>query len=396
MVVPLGPQWEKDRWWFQGTNYTDSSVLPSPANATVLPAGGTVTFEIACHGDHTNMSTQPSLISQPGSQLDACPSGAGPYHSHTDTEPLAESSLGGCALGIVDTTNVADVTMSNMVIFTVQPKCVWQKETSFEIPSAMPACSGDFCICAWFWTPTQDLPNTYMTGFYCKVTKSTSTSKWGNPSRAAYCKEDTSKCTKGPKTPMYFNNIPNNTWEWDTNNPNDKRPQYGATWGWTGGPQNDIFSGGVNSASSTISSSPTVSSGSGLQSSTSSNTLSSLTLISGDLNGPGTSLTTAGTVASSSVSVTLWIAGAVGLTLTIVAIGLLIIRCSKTQSRPKHGKRPHSEENDEEEEKMLGIRSIRQERGWRKRALGVSPPSEDSSSSEADSEADSNRFKSQV
>lgn len=41
--------------------------------------------------------------------------------------------------------------MDNIVIFSVQPNCVQTKQTIFDIPAMMPACTGSKCICAWFW-----------------------------------------------------------------------------------------------------------------------------------------------------------------------------------------------------------------------------------------------------
>lgn len=39
--------------------------------------------------------------------------------------------------------------MDNFAIFSVKHDCVQQKQTSFDIPAAMPACTGDKCICGW-------------------------------------------------------------------------------------------------------------------------------------------------------------------------------------------------------------------------------------------------------
>lgn len=45
--------------------------------------------------------------------------------------------------------------MDNLVIFSVVKDCVKQKENVFQIPKAMPKCTGKKCICAWFWLADQ-------------------------------------------------------------------------------------------------------------------------------------------------------------------------------------------------------------------------------------------------
>lgn len=50
--------------------------------------------------------------------------------------------VAGCALGIADVDNIANVTMDNFAIFSVQHACVQQRTTYFDIPAQMPPCTG--------------------------------------------------------------------------------------------------------------------------------------------------------------------------------------------------------------------------------------------------------------
>lgn len=147
-VSPLGPNWEQTQWWFRGTSCTGAAQLPYPAKASLLPAGGSTTFEITCHKAFSSYGVSPTT---PGNELDACPSGAGPYHADQAGVIFNASLVAGCALGIYDSTDWTKATMDNIVIFSVQPECVKQKVTSFDVPQNMPPCSGAYCICAWFW-----------------------------------------------------------------------------------------------------------------------------------------------------------------------------------------------------------------------------------------------------
>lgn len=76
---------------------------------------------------------------------------SGAYHAGTPGEDVEESLLSGCALAIADVDDISLVTWDNLVVFSVQQECVWRVNTTFEIPAAMPACSGSHCICGWFW-----------------------------------------------------------------------------------------------------------------------------------------------------------------------------------------------------------------------------------------------------
>lgn len=132
------------RWWCRGM-----AGLPTGGEVMELPAGQTVTIEIACHVAWTSFSDQPETATIPGSPLDACPDNAGAYHaSQVPGGPIDNSLVSGCALAIADKDDISQVTEDDFAVFSVQKDCVRHKMTPFDVPAAMPPCTGEKCICA--------------------------------------------------------------------------------------------------------------------------------------------------------------------------------------------------------------------------------------------------------
>ncbi|KAK4054346.1 hypothetical protein OIO90_003579 [Microbotryomycetes sp. JL221] len=251
---PLGPNWAQDDWWFRGPEVR--SLPPLDGEITHLPAGGSVTFEIACHVAWTSFGVSPTV---PGSLLDACPGNSGSYHSGDPTATdIDRSMVSGCALGIADVDDIDAVTMDNLAIFSVQQKCVQQKVTSFAVPARMPACSSaKGCICGWFWLANNGTANFYMTAFRCDVTGSpVDATPIAPPVDPTWCDPtelQAGRCQTqgGAKRPIYAYNTPTNV-PWKGNY---DRPGYHDNWSFRDGAQNDIFL----PANATISKPPTVS-----------------------------------------------------------------------------------------------------------------------------------------
>ncbi|ORY51762.1 hypothetical protein BCR35DRAFT_310676 [Leucosporidium creatinivorum] len=240
-VSPIGPDLPtQDDWWFRGPAYRALAPSLRP-NGTVaeLPAGGTVELEIACNVAWTRF--RPETETKEGSALSACPNNPGAYHSgDPDSSTIDDDLLSGCAIGIADVDNIEDVTMDNLAIISVQSQCVRQKVTSFDIPKRLPPCSGDKCICAWFWLANNGTANFYMTGFDCTVTDSPSNAlPIVAPQDPVFCAADNSTCmpTKGAKRPLYAYNTPSNVPWYDNNN----RPGYHSLWSFEDGAQEDIY-----------------------------------------------------------------------------------------------------------------------------------------------------------
>lgn len=244
-ILPLGPDIvSQNDWWFRGPAFR---ALAPPAGAvTALPAGGSITIEIACHVAWTSFGWRTSV---PGSKLDACPDGgnAGMYHSNEDptSDVVDLSLLSGCALAIADVDDIEKTTMDNLVIFSVQSQCVLTKETTFDVPAMMPACTGKKCICGWFWLANTGASNFYMTAFDCNVTSvNPAATALAAPVDPIFCMPGDTSCVpaSGAKRPLYAYNSPTNC-EW-TGDPalfNANRPGYHASYSFKDGAQNDIF-----------------------------------------------------------------------------------------------------------------------------------------------------------
>ncbi|GAA5897105.1 hypothetical protein JCM6882_001792 [Rhodosporidiobolus microsporus] len=220
---PIGPDLTtQDSWWFRGPEYRALTPMArSDGEVTELPAGGSINIEIACHVAWTSFGVSPTV---PGSQLDACPGNAGAYHSgDPNADDIDPSLVAGCALAIADKDDIEQVGWDDLTIFSVQQDCVKQKVTSFDIPAKMPSCTGDKCICGWFWLANNGTANFYMTGFDCKVTNSPADAlPIAAPQDPVWCGDDPSTCTKGAKRPLYAYDLPTNVPIWS----NDDRPGY--------------------------------------------------------------------------------------------------------------------------------------------------------------------------
>ncbi|KAL8277974.1 hypothetical protein RQP46_009606 [Phenoliferia psychrophenolica] len=244
-VAPIGPNLAtQDEWWFRGPAFRAAG--PLDGQVTELPAGTTIMMEVSCDVAWTSYGWRTTV---PGSALDACPGpNAGVFHSGDPHSAILDDSiLSGCALAIANVDDISLVTQDNLVVFSVQPNCVKQKETTFDIPAMMPACTGEKCICGWFWLTNVGMANFFMTGFDCNVTNvNPAATAISAPQDPVFCMPGNTTCqlTTGAKRPLYAYNSPTNcAWpEWE--NPadfNSHRPGYHSFWSFENGAQNDIF-----------------------------------------------------------------------------------------------------------------------------------------------------------
>ncbi|KWU44348.1 hypothetical protein RHOSPDRAFT_34138 [Rhodotorula sp. JG-1b] len=235
---PIGPDIaNQNEWWFRGSEYR--ALKPHHASVMELPVGTSVDVEIACNVAWT---TYGARTTDNSAELSACPENYGAYHSGDPAGPVDESMLSGCALAVADKDDIEQVGWDDLVVFSVNHNCVKQRVTPFEIPSRMPACSGEKCICAWLWLANNGTGNFYMTGFDCKFTGV-------DPKKAllllppidpVFCAPGNESCrlAVGAKRPLYAYNQPTNV-EWQGN---DDRPGYHASWSFPkNGAQEDIF-----------------------------------------------------------------------------------------------------------------------------------------------------------
>ncbi|TKA51757.1 hypothetical protein B0A53_05441 [Rhodotorula sp. CCFEE 5036] len=223
---PIGPDIaSQNDWWFRGPEYR----ALKPQNATVmeLPVGTSVDVELACNVAWTSYGER---TTDNNAELSACPENYGAYHSGDPAGPVDESMLSGCALAVADKDDIEQVGWDDLVVFSVNHDCVKQRITPFEIPSRMPACSGEKCICAWFWLANNGTGNFYMTGFDCKFTGV-------DPKKALPLLPPVDPVFCAPGNDSAYNQPTNVVWQG-----NNDRPGYHASWSFPkNGAQEDIF-----------------------------------------------------------------------------------------------------------------------------------------------------------
>lgn len=83
--------------------------------------------------------------------------------------------------------------------------------TQYSVPAALPACPVGGCICAWGWVPNAcGQSNIYHQAFRCNVTGATSTVAVAAPKAPEWCEDDASKCVKGAKQMVYWQQLDGN------------------------------------------------------------------------------------------------------------------------------------------------------------------------------------------
>ncbi|KAG6889154.1 hypothetical protein C0995_003331 [Termitomyces sp. Mi166 len=267
----------KSQWWFHHVDGCDQ--FPPPEGQFLeLPAGKEFTVEIAANRATTTLSYDGRYMSD---WVDGQP--------HTDafrestnciTDPNIhtqnETMAAGTAFAISYQSDLSKVTPDNLVVFSVRYHTPWKRLTSYSVPAALPACPPGGCICAWGWVPNGcGQPNIYHQGFRCKVTGATSFAPVATAKPPVWCEGDASKCTKGAKQMIYWNQLDGNNVQVSGNDlsGHPKSPAYNQKLGFPDGAQNDIFAppshGGTATTGTGSSPPPASSSGSGSGSQTS-------------------------------------------------------------------------------------------------------------------------------
>ncbi|ELU44209.1 hypothetical protein AG1IA_01761 [Rhizoctonia solani AG-1 IA] len=195
---PVAPLRDLDfnQWWMHG--HMDAP--PNKGDVFQLPAGQTVTTEIAC----TKGATSYWESGEGGDVRDGnnvCPeSPMAAFHTN------GISGLGGCGLAIAYKNDVHAVKPEDFAIFSVNYRCVWNRFTKFDVPEKLPECPGGKCICSFFWIHREDSggEEMYMNPFDCAVANATSTVPIPPPQVPRYCPVDKTNCTVGAKQPFYW------------------------------------------------------------------------------------------------------------------------------------------------------------------------------------------------
>lgn len=160
-VNPLYNLSKKD-WWFQ--HHRGCDLVPPPTGEFLdLPANGNFTVELAHNRAFTTLSYQ-------GTKATDWPDGKqhpnnwnGWNASGTPSVCLEEdgamhawnrSSAAGTAFAISYNSNIKDVTMENLVVFTTLHHTPWKRIATYQVPN-LPKCPEGGCHCAWLWIPTE-------------------------------------------------------------------------------------------------------------------------------------------------------------------------------------------------------------------------------------------------
>jgi len=240
-VVPLY-NLRRSQWWFQNDRGCDL-VPPVAGEFLDLPAGGSFTVELAHNRAQTTLSYNGQFTSQwpdgnehpedwrgPGSPPD-CIQDDGAMHTNN------QSMAAGTAFAISYNSNLNQVTMENLVVFTVLPNTPWKRIATYAVPADLPPCPAEGCTCAWLWIPKGcGEPNMYMQGFKCRVTGSNSNRRLATAQPPRYC-PNSNDCVRGAKQMIVYQQAEGN----NVQQPAGDFVSYSSDWGYFPGAQNDIF-----------------------------------------------------------------------------------------------------------------------------------------------------------
>ncbi|CAG7847402.1 SubName: Full=Uncharacterized protein {ECO:0000313/EMBL:CCA68161.1} [Serendipita indica DSM 11827] len=253
-VVPLYNLTKSD-WWMHHSNKCDQ-FPPAPGDFLDIPSGGNFTVELAGNRAFTTLSYGGRLVTAWGDGKnhpdtysitnlgdEPGPSGSGCLPSpnlHAQNETMAA----GTAFAISYQSELARVTLENLVVFTVLYHTPFKRLATYSVPAGMPSCPPEGCICTWLWVPDHcGEPNIYMHPYRCKVSGRTGTRKLATAKPPVWCEDDQTKCVKGAKQMVAWNQLDGNNVIL-TGKQRDglsKSPGYNMKMGFSNGAQTDIF-----------------------------------------------------------------------------------------------------------------------------------------------------------
>ncbi|KAH7101427.1 hypothetical protein BKA62DRAFT_795448 [Auriculariales sp. MPI-PUGE-AT-0066] len=188
-------------WWMHGR----CRFHPPPEGEFLeLPAGGAAVVELANNKGFTTLGYHGRYVSDwtDGLEHPEFEDGTWPKDTCIGDPNLHNFSMAqGTAFAISYTSNINEVNLDNLVVFSVAPRTPWKRLTAYEVPADMPACPEGGCICAWGWVPDGcGQPNMYMTPFRCKVTGARPDApKLAKPQVPVWCQDEPEKCVTGAK-----------------------------------------------------------------------------------------------------------------------------------------------------------------------------------------------------
>lgn len=236
-VLPLA-HLNFDEWWF----HSYKNKPPAAGNFMTLPSGGTYKAQVACNKALTTFGQNPAQ--QTGiwaCEGEAEENGTGARHSTDKLGTPNPVDVKGCGISIAYVSDENEVQPEDFTVISTNYTCPWFKHVDFQIPSDLPACPSEGCLCSWGWIHSIDggSQQNYHLVYRCKVDGASGTVPLPRANIANKCNfpEDTSNCTVGAKQPHYwFQNERNNNpqGEYDP-------PFYNGEYGYINGAQTDLF-----------------------------------------------------------------------------------------------------------------------------------------------------------
>jgi len=234
----------RSQWWFQADRGCDR-VPPAQGQYLNLPAGGSFTVELAHNRAQTTLSYNGQFTTDwpdgfqhpedwrgPGNPPD-CIQDDGAMHTNN------QSMAGGTAFAISYNSEISQVNMENLVVFTVLPNTPWKRIATYQVPADLPPCPANGCTCAWLWIPKGcGEPNMYMQGFKCMVTGSNSNRRLATAQPPRYCRDNQNDCVRGAKQMIAVRQAEGNNVQLPSNG---DFVTYSSSFGFQPGAQNDIF-----------------------------------------------------------------------------------------------------------------------------------------------------------
>lgn len=247
---------ERDQWWMQHERGCDSAPPPE-GEFLELPAGSNFTVELSGNIAFSSMRKSPPGVQArfgdganhtvPYDVSRGAPRSVNGCIASPNLHAQRESAAYGSAFAISYNSNLSDVTMGNLVVFTVRKNTPFYRLATFDVPVDLPPCPEGGCHCTWLWIADgcgQD--NMYMQPLKCQVTGSTSTRKLAKAQTPHYCKGAPDSCVKGAKSMIAWKQKSGNNY---VQRRGEDRPGYNDVLGFADGAQNDIYEDSPSSTS---------------------------------------------------------------------------------------------------------------------------------------------------
>lgn len=148
-AAPVAPVYQESQedWWFQHDRGCDKS--PPPAGQFLeLPAGGKAMVELTTNIDFTQFADNPqNWTYTAGNSMPDTPGVCNPTGVNIHCDTFANAA--GTALAISYVSEIDQVTMENLVVFSVEANSPWMHWAIYEVPVHLPPCPPGGCICVW-------------------------------------------------------------------------------------------------------------------------------------------------------------------------------------------------------------------------------------------------------